>query len=242
MPEVSLLDEAQLRKAAWSLLDTGKLPEAADAYLRLYEASQDPKYLRARGVINLRLRRLADALHDFRTYVDRRERRFLSDDDFIYLGICHWYLDQSVEAVTAWKAGLDAPYTDAAGGVEAAAILIYASMRVSEPALEKLGFAILRKISRRSTSAWPAAIAPYLLGKIKDHDLDLQARMSTSAIVVQRQQCQADFYVALAAQRRGDDVAYNARLRECARSPFGYLEHEYYLALWELGDQSSSDG
>ena len=50
----------------------------------------------------------------------------------------------------------------------------------------------------------------------------------------ERWQCAADFYVGLGALRKGDVPTFLVSMRRCAASKRGELEHEYYLARWEL--------
>ena len=53
------------------------------------------------------------------------------------IGVALWWLRRTDEAIAAWRGGLDAKYTDAAGGVELPSLLLFASIRTADPALEK---------------------------------------------------------------------------------------------------------
>lgn len=57
-------------------------------------------------------------------------------------------MGNSVEAITIWKEGLNTPYTDAAGGVEVPATLLFAAVSVQDKDLEKEAIRLLKKRSR----------------------------------------------------------------------------------------------
>src|SRR5580698_7696231 len=51
-----------------------------------------------------------------------------ADHDSIFLGVAYWLQSRHDFAVEAWRMGLDAQYTDAAGGVGIPLILRFASI------------------------------------------------------------------------------------------------------------------
>ena len=77
-------------------------------------------------------------------------------------------------------------------------------------------------------------IVPFLLGRIHTGELDQEAQRPASDILRARFQCQADFYVALRSLREGHTGAFRERMKRCAESSNGALEHEFFLARWEV--------
>ena len=81
---------------------------------------------------------------------------------------------------------------------------------------------------------WPGAIVPFLLGEVETADLTGAAGRAGNDILQQRWECQAHFYVALRATCEGDPATFRARMAKSAASRRGELEHEWYLARWEV--------
>ena len=81
---------------------------------------------------------------------------------------------------------------------------------------------------------WRSRRVPFLLGRIDAAGLQAQWAGGRSEILLDRWQCQAALYIALQALREGDTALYRARMAACAASRYGPLEHEYYLARWEV--------
>jgi hypothetical protein len=72
------------------------------------------------------------------------------------------------------------------------------------------------------------------LGEIGPATLEQHARATRSDVLARRRRCQTDFYIALRALDDGDAVVFQQRLVACAQSDGGLLEHEFYLARWEV--------
>src|SRR5262245_10909536 len=83
-----------------------------------------------RGLFQLGNRNLKGALNDF-----QKARQLSSDNDEypIAIGVVLWWLGRAVEAVATWGEALDAAYTDAAGGVEVPAFLLFAAVKLGDP-------------------------------------------------------------------------------------------------------------
>jgi hypothetical protein len=158
--------------------------------------------------------------------------RFRADSDYLDLGTCRWCTGQYSAAIDLFRQALNAPYRDAAGGVSAPSLLLYAAERIDSSVLRKEAVTLLRKHARRKLRGWPGPVVPFLLGKLDSAGLDRLAQSSPPLAF--RQQCQADFYVALRALREGDTATFATRMTRAASDKSAYLETEYYLARWEV--------
>jgi lipoprotein NlpI len=222
-----------LGREAWQLRRNGQYEKAIELCTQLYNEDPTPFNLFDRGMTYLEMADYASALEDFKRVVDIQEPTLMADVYYIFQGVCYWYLNQPSQAVEVWKQGITAPYTDAAGGVTPPALLLYAAQRLHDAELNKEALRLLRKHARRKLREWPGAIVPFLLGKIGVEELETKVKLAVKEILIARWQCQADFYIALRALREGDWAAFQSRMTRCAENPYGYHEHEHYLALWE---------
>jgi len=231
----------------WHLVEDGRLEEAVREYSRRYEQGHEVANLLGRASARLLLGDYAGALRDTQISLAEGDPRLRADTQHTRQGICYWYLRQPLLAVQSWRNGLTAPYTDAAGGVQVPALLLYAAERLADAALRKEALTLLRKHGRRKSrpprqggfadldiGAWPGPIVHLLLGNIDASALDGQAARARHPHLLARWQCQADFYVALRALRDGDLTTFRARMAHAAASSYGYLEDEYYLGRWEV--------
>jgi hypothetical protein len=241
----------------WTLVTAKRYADAAEAYSRLLADGGGEIALRGRATALLLAGRPAEALRDFRQVLDTSDSRYHCSGDFLDLGTCHWYLSRPTEAVAHWRAAQSAPYTDAAGGVECPAFLMYAGVRLGDAAVEAEAVGLLRNHWRRHQRrvrrgrprtarqahedlvhpglyAWPGAIVPFLLGKIDVGELDGAAVNTPSDVLRARWQCQADFAAAVRAVREGDRDGFRSRMASSAASPYGELENEFHLARWEV--------
>lgn len=240
----------------WSLVRSKQYDKAIAEYSRLYEEDGEAHHLRNRGMVYLLMKDYSTALEDFKQVITATDSKYLGDGDYISVGICFWCLSQPSQTVEVWRQSLNAPYTDAAGGVRPPALLLYASERLKDRRLEKEALTILRKHWRKHQQwmkrkhsqdrythqdfvhpgllVWPGAIVPFLLGETGVEDLEQAVNTSRSEVLQERWQCQADFYIALRALCEGKRSEFEAAMTRCASSRRGELEQEYSLALWEL--------
>lgn len=247
------------RISPWTLMEAERYAEAAEEYARLFAEGGGSFELRGCALALLLAGRPAEALSHYRKVIETTEPKQRSASDFVEAGICHWYLTQPAEAVISWREGLTAPYRDAAGGVVLPALLLYAATRLVDPVLESEAERLLRghlqkhrarirrgqaKTSEQAHEdfvhpglyAWPGALVPFLLGEIGAEALDRAAAGARSDIMRSRHQCQADFVAAVRARREENQAAFRDRMKRCAASPYGVLEHEFLLARWEVAN------
>lgn len=223
----------------WKLVEDKHYQQALEVYAHLYAQDGRPSHLYNQGLIYLALQDYTAALEAFTRVIAVKPHDRRSDSEYLYQGICFWYLNHPSRTVEIWRQSLAAPYTDAAGGVQASAILLYAAERLQDTPLRKEALRLLRKHARRKLQGWPGPIVPFLLEQHNAAELDWQVSVSTvrNQTLLDRWQCQADFYIALRALREGDRGLFTGRMIRCAQSPYGLLEPEYYLALWEVQRQ-----
>jgi tetratricopeptide (TPR) repeat protein len=244
---------------AWELIRNKQYQAAIDECTRLYMETKSTSHLRNRGAAFQLLKDYKSALADYQRVIEIEEPQSQHSGDYIRLGICYWWLEKPSQTVAAWRQALTTPYTDAAGGVQAPVMLLYAAQRLKDAELIYESLVILTKMwrnhERRRKSkqirgegitqtdfayqglfGWPGAITPFILGKLKSAELRTWVSVAAkdNDILRARFQCQADFYLSLDALRKGDIAGFKAAMVHCAGSRYGELEDEYYLALWEV--------
>lgn len=219
---------------ALALRRRGRLQEAVEAYSKLYEFDGRPPSLSGRGRTYLLMGNYAAALADFEQAIAIEAPNFLGDSQFLSLGVAHWFLNQPTHSIAAWQRGLNTPYTDAAGGVELPALLLYGAVRLRDALLEKKAIKLLEQFATDEKKAWPGSIAPFLLGKIDTQELLSNIKASKSDILRARFQCQADFFIGLRAYIKSDKRTFQEAMIRCSENYYGDLHHEYYLAHWEV--------
>ena len=240
----------------WLALELGRYEQAIQLFSQDYAQSQELRLLHGRAVAYLAANKPRQALTDQEEVVTRTDKRLFSDSDYACLGICHWYLAQPDAAIAQWRAGLSAPYVDAAGGILLPTLLFYAGVRLGESRLEKDAQRLLRahwrkfvrRVKRRQDAAlitpqnfadpalgnWPGAIVPFLLGQEDSAWLLDQARKTDAETLARRHECQAHFAIAVDALRSDNRDLFATSMTACACNPKGYLETEHYLARWEM--------
>ncbi len=238
------------------LVESGRYEEAIAAYTRLYREDGQASHLFARGTVYLTTADYVAALDDFRSVLSVEAPSSLGSRHYILPGICCWFLDRPRDAVELWRASVHAHFTDAAGGVQPPALLVYAGERMHDAEVIHEGLALLtrhwrnqlRRLKRRQAgilnphedlvhpglATWPGAIVPFLLGHTDGAHLARAAASTSQPILQSRWQCQADFYLGLQALREGQRPQYQEAMRRAAASEWGKLEVEWRLALWEV--------
>ncbi len=151
---------------AWLHWEQGRYRQAIEMYSKLYEEDGQLPHIRNRGFIYLDVGDYHSALQDFKSAQSLGNPLLQSIDDYLAQGLCYWYLNQPVLTVELWRQSLTAPYTDAAGGVQPLALLLYAAERLEDDTLRKEAIGPLRKHARRKLGAWPGAIPPSCCGEL----------------------------------------------------------------------------
>jgi lipoprotein NlpI len=218
----------------WQLVKNGQYQEAIEIYSQLYEDQKRPFHLFNRGTVKLLEGEYAGALGDFKQASIEAGEQFQGADDFIYQGICFWYLKSPSETIACWQRSLSARYVDVAGGVRSPALLLYAAERLNDSNLRQRAVSLLRKHARRRIRDWPAPVVPFLLGKTSMIDFEKEAAKASHPTLIARRQCQANFYMAVRALMADDLASFRNHMTLAARGPEGLYEAEYFLARWEI--------
>lgn len=219
---------------AWDLRRAGEFEKAIELYSRCYEEDKNSRYLYNRGLTYLESGDYVSALEDLKLGAERENPKYIHDAYFIYQGICYWYLNEPSEVLPIWEAGLNVPYTDAAGGVVLLALLLYGAERLGNAHYKRLAIKLLRKHVRRKLGGWPGSIVPFLLDKVDANELKAQVDIVSSNILRSRWQCQADFYQAVFALRTENWDVFKKFMIRASENPYGFHEAEFYLARWEV--------
>ncbi len=221
----------------WDLVRQRKYQESLEGFARQLE--QSPRIMPHMIVHNNRakaylgLRDYTAAAADYEACIHMNPN---SDEGYIGYGVCQWCLRQPDEAMEWWRHGLGTTYTDAAGGVTIPGLLLYGGLRLHDVVVQKEARQLLRKCARRKQLAnWPGAIVPYLLGSLPTDQFRNAAALPTASTPLsERRRCQANFYIGVRALVETENAEFQQGMRACAASLNGFLEHEYYLATWEV--------
>lgn len=216
----------------WRYIKEGHFQQAIDLYNHMSPDKITSITLANRAAAYLCARDYEGAARDYAALI---QRDAMSEEGYSGLAVCRWCQRRPKEAIELWRAGLGAVYTDAAG-VSIPGRLFYAGARLHDASVIREAKEHLRKRMRRKTvSNWPGAIAPYVLNKVSAADFEQAARvLVTSDVLLQRHLCQYHFYRGARGFSDADQPSFERHMRACAASGYGFLEHEYYLATWEV--------
>jgi tetratricopeptide (TPR) repeat protein len=218
-------------KSCWELIEQKKFEEAC--------IKADEEYLKGKSLLPLRnkvialmnLKRYEEVITSCQKIIELTNGN--TDSEFIYLGMAKWVLNDIESAIDYWRKGLNAYYTDAAGGIIIPALLYFASVKLKDKTVKKEASRLLKKRWKSRFSVnWPGAVAGFLLNELDDRKFI--ESVSSEPTLQRRQLCQANFYVALKYLEQGEVEKYINHLTQCTLSEYGYLEDEYYLAIGEL--------
>lgn len=241
---------------AWEARAKGRYQQAIDLFTHLSDYTGDERFLGGRGMAFADLADYDSALADFRTVAALKDPRSRASSEYIIEGVCLWCLGHTADAIVVWEEAARAPFSDAAGGVQPPAMLLYAGTRRHDIQVEKRALFVLRSkwrnhlrrlqrsmaVPTMSTRGgldytglgnWPGPIVPHLLGLTDRSELYRAADLASDPTVKGGRRCQADFYAAVRSLRIGDTDAFQMAITRCATSPFGYLQEECHLARWE---------
>jgi hypothetical protein len=195
----------------WLALELGQYEDAIQLFSQDYVQSQQLRLLAGRAQAYLAANLPRQALTDIEEVITRTDKRLASTSDYAFWRVCHWYLAQPDAAIAQWRAGLGAPYVDAA---------LITPQNFADPQLWN----------------WPGAIVPFLLGQQDSAWLLHQAHHTDAETLALRHECQAQFAIAVDALRSGNHALFATSMAACRRNPKGYLEMEHYLARWEMSE------
>src|ERR1700753_1822824 len=99
-------------ESAWEVVRAGRYPEAAEVCSRQLAGGEDLYVRRERAGALLLAGRAAEAMASDRRVIDDTAPDRRSAGDLLRLGVSHWHLNQTAEAIACWREALAAPYTD----------------------------------------------------------------------------------------------------------------------------------
>jgi tetratricopeptide (TPR) repeat protein len=221
----------------WDLIKTGRYSEAVELLTDELRKQAQPYLYSNRGIAYLNLQQFDHAREDFEAAEETSASR--GDSYRLHVSAVQWLQGFETEAAETWEAVVrdldngEIVYTDAAGGVEAPALLWFAGVRLDQPELCNAATKSLRKTlrSKRATS-WPGVIGQLVLRR--GVASDGQSAVSNVPILRERQLCQAEFYIAWSACHDGRYEDWRRALSQCARLDVALLEEELYLSKHEL--------
>jgi len=226
--------------SAWNLVKSGEY-ESAIALLT-EEAAHAPStaVFNNRGMAQLHLGRYDAALADFRAAEEATIAVSGGACDGALCGVAHWMAGREEEAILTWADGVRVSikgaviYADLAGGVTVGNLLMFgAAIRRDAGATELAAKLLKKRLRTKQATSWPGPASRYLMGELS-RDALLSA-VSQTAVLHERQLCQAHFYIGVRAFSGGDALFYSTEIKQA----LGYgrvakLGAEYYLALHEL--------
>lgn len=218
--------------SVWDLIKQDRFAEACNVADDEYKITGDYPVLRNKLIALLMLGKLDESMELSKAIVKNTNGKI--DLDFIFLGAIHWLKREHSIAVSTWKEGLNSGYTDAAGGVELPMLLFFAAVHEQDAALKKEADRMLKKkIKSKAAINWPGPLGCYLMGAITEEAM--YQSLSENPILRSKQNCKADFYVALMRRMDGERPAYIEKLKSSvSHGAVTYLLPEYYLARAEL--------
>lgn len=216
----------------WSLVEEGRFQEACKAYHKLDEESQIYKFEYSNWAIALM------NLEQWHEAMGIAKRWVHNDPDFgkfhMLWGVCEWFLGHLQSAVDIWKTACDCPYQPLGGGVETVAIWRYGAFRANDSKGSKMATTRLKRFWKKKSATWPYTIAGFLLQEV-DESVLLRSATHEEGALLDRQLCQAYFWVGVGLIERGEPM----RARDFFQKSAGItraalLEIEHYLAKWEV--------
>lgn len=227
----------------WQYMMDGRFEEAMLAYSALCDEKPRAFNLHNLGLAFLNLGDWASALLQFQRAENVSvEGGTIGDARRKFIGTVHWLAGDREQAANVWAdlladhaAGTIA-YTDAAGGVVAPCLAWFAGQSLGRPVQVESSFQFLdKRLGTKPAHAWPGAIGHFILGRLSDGDLFIEAGRSER--LRKRHLCKAAFWAGVGAGVAGKEQKANELLHFAAGS--GALQEvEYYLARHEYGQRT----
>jgi hypothetical protein len=161
-----------------------------------------------------------------------------SDYDIMHMGLCQWFLNNTVGAIELWKTAADATYTDVCGPVDSSLLLYYAGCRLRNRSMLQNSLRSMRRFWRikdyTKVVKWPGtpAIVGYLMGVVPGPVILCQWSEDVPALEYRRQ-CRVNFWLGLNSLDEDIGSAIHSFKAAFSRSKIGVLHYEYFLAKWE---------
>ena len=164
----------------------------------------------------------------------------------------YWFMGDHAKAIALMRGMVDRILdgsiqysTDIAGGMTQGLLLSYMGVTAHRP--DQMAFALdyMRKRTRKCfPGSWPNPVVRYYLGEISFGDLLATAtgqkglaqavEVARVKLLSRRQLCVVLFHDGIKSRINGDEAGCLARMRECHALENPLIEHEWYLARYEV--------
>jgi hypothetical protein len=218
---------------AWQIIRAGATDDGVHQLRAEYLERPDASRAIELGAALLWVRNYQAAWEVF--HEARRHERWTNSTYFGMAGVAKWCLNDEGEAIEEWRAGLEAQYSDSAGGVTLPLLLFVAS--IVNPALFPQGEAkklLTAKANDRRVVNWPGPIAEFLLGRIDNSGLRKKCvGMDDSDTVVRH--WRANFYQGVLEYAGGNATRFKELMRETAMTSdddFDSSNKLFLVKLW----------
>ncbi len=225
---------------SWSLVKENRFREAVNQLTEELLKSPSTGRYNNRGMAYLHLGEYDLALSDFRAAEENSIREAGGERDNAKVGVALWLSGEHQQAASVWTRGTEAmldgaiKYTDAAGGVSIGNLLWFSAVRLGDATGCQLAIKLLKKKLRtKQSSSWPGPISRFLLGDVSP--AQLRSTVGQVPILRERNLCQAEFYIGVAAFESNRQLYYESMRLAAELGSVSKLEAEYYLATYEAG-------
>ena len=173
----------------------------------------------------------------------------------------YWFMEDRPKAIALMRGLVDGILdgsiqysTDVAGGMTQGLLLYYMGVAANRPDQTAFALDYMRKRLNRLKSyhgldSWPAPVARYYLGEMSFGDLLAAATgqqglpraidVGRGQLLRRRRLCQVLFHDGVKSRVHGAEGQCIGRMRECYASENPLIEHEWYLARYEVERQQS---
>ncbi|HEV8511957.1 MAG TPA: hypothetical protein VGQ59_01700 [Cyclobacteriaceae bacterium] len=191
-----------------------------------YKTASNKFDLRARGLIKLLQANYSESLKDFKLLKEKEtESNTISDDTYLYIGLCYYALDMLDDAVEFFESPVKKPsafkYTTDISLPPA--ILYFFSLKTNNAKALSIAEKVLNK--KRTP------IAEFLTDKVSEKRFEDEFVISE---LENRRKCRLEFYKAIKAPKNKDNGKYIQHIQSCIKLKGLFLEFEYYISKVEL--------
>jgi len=182
--------------------------------------------LRARALIKLQQGDYSESLKDFtRLNKYEQESSSISDDTYLYLGLCHYALGDSDQAIRHFEYPVknNKEFKYSTDITLAPAILYFISLTTGNVTTLSLAE---KDLNKRKTP-----IGEFLMGRISEHAFESAFILTELKI---RRQCSAEFYKSVKSLKEMDYDKQYKHLKKAVELKGQFLEFEYYLSKVEM--------
>ena len=214
---------------AWELVRAGCFEDACAAADEEYAATHSLLPLRNKLCALLSLRRYEDSIALSNRILELDGRQ--SQTDYLFLGTGLWLSGKHKEATAAWSSGNDTKYADAAGGVEAPLMLLYAAIQLGRNDLQEQALRRLQTLATGTPAKnWPGPLAKFVCDQITEREA--LTAVSKIELLREKQMCQVMFCIGMIKLRGNDRRGFLEAMRQaCSLGGACRSKCEFYLAL-----------